>query len=362
MAEAIIKSPPHQTVIKRILILRWGGVGDFLLTLPAIYSVRKHFPHAHIAIMGSTDTIDLAASKEYADEFLHFDWAISSDWREAREAARLGMMQKLKEFDFIINYHSFGQVDALLDDCGVNYLSFEDKVFLRERKHASEHFCDLLRSIPAASVFSRPKVYLNSEERRFAINFLNHHGLDLRNDCIIAVHVGSGDPQKRWFPDRYRDVISSIVGSGAKVLLLSGPSDDDIVGLVYEGAERDNVFIVRGIPIRKVAAIIERSTLFLGNDSGLMHLASAVGIPIVSLFGPSDPVTWGPIGARNVIVIGNCTRIDLDEEACRSCGFQECLDSIKTEDVIRVVRERLKYLRSFLSANCLGRHLSSRFE
>ena len=362
MTAAPSKSPPHQTKTMRILILRWGGVGDFLLTLPAIYSVRKHFSHAHIAIMGNADTIDLAAGKEYADEFLPFDWAVSSHRQEAREAARLGMIQKLKEFDFIINYHSLGQVDALLDDCGVYYLGFEDKVFLGERKHASEHFCDFVRSIPAASVFSLPKVYLSSEERRFALNFLNDHGLDLRNDCIVAVHVGSGDPRKRWFPDRYGEVISSIVGSGAKVFLLSGPSDDDIVAQVYEGVERNKVFIVRGIPIRKVAAIIDRATLFLGNDSGLMHLASAVGTPTVSLFGPSDPVTWGPIGPRNVIVIGNCTRMDLGEAACRSCGFQECLDSIKTEDVIRVVRERLKYLRSFLSANCLGCHLSSRFQ
>jgi len=361
MTEAISKSPPHQTLIKRILILRWGGVGDFLLTLPAIYVVRRHFRHAHLAIMGSTDTIDLAASAEYADELLPFDGAISSDWQEARGAARLRMMQKLREFDLIINYHPFAQVDELLDESGVNYVNFEDEVFLRERKHASEHFCDFVRSIPAAPVFSRPKVYLSAAERRCALNFLSDYGFDLRNDCVVAVHVGSGDPRKRWFPDRFREVIGSLAASGAKVLLLSGPADDDMVRLVYEGAEQDKVFLVRGLPIRKVAAILESATLFLGNDSGLMHLAAAVGTPVVALFGPSDPVTWGPLGPRNVIVMGHCPRTDVEMEACRSCEFQQCLDSIQTAEVIRVVRERLRHLRSFLSVSCLGHHLPCRF-
>lgn len=357
MTEAQSKSPRRQTGIKKILILRWGGIGDFLLTLPAISAVRRHLYHAHLAIMGSDDAIELAATREYADEVLPFDWDITSRQHKAKEAARQRLMQKMREFDFIINYHSFGPIDELLDDCGVNYASFDEQVFFRERKHASEHFSDFVRSIGASSIFSRPKVYLSADEEQFSRNFLTDHGVDLRKDCIVAVHVGSGDPRKRWFPDRYQQVIHRLVGSGAKVLLLLGPHDDDIVRLVYEGGEWDNVIIVHDIPIRSVAAILKRATLFLGNDSGLMHLAAAVGIPIVSLFGPSDPVTWGPLGPRHVILLGNCPITDLDGDVCKSCAFQECLDSIKTEEVIRVVRERLRYLRSFFSGTCLGHHL-----
>ncbi len=352
MAHGSAKPPP----VRSILILRWGGFGDFLLTLPAIYSVRRSFRNALITIMGSADTIALAASAEYADAFLEFDWQIGSEHRETREASRLAMLRKLKKFDFIINFHSFGSLDELLDESGVSYASFDDEVFLRERRHASGHFCDFVRSISALPVFSLPKVYLSAEERRFALKFLNDLGLSLRSDSIGAVHAGSGDPRKRWFPDRYRDVVRSLTDSGAKVLLLSGPSDADIVNLVYEGATRDAVFIGSGIPIRKIAALIEKSALFLGNDSGLMHLASAVGTPVVSLFGPSDPVIWGPLGDRNVVVVGHCSRTDLTAEECRSCAFQECMDSIDTEEVIRVVRDRLQYLRGSQPASCLGRH------
>ena len=342
------------------MILRWGGIGDFLLTLPAIAALRQHFRNAHFAIMGSKSTLDLAASPAYADELLLFDWAVASDQQEVREAGRVGMMQKLQQFNFIINYHPSGPVNGLLNDCGVNYLNFEDEAFLRDRKHASEHFCDLVRSIAADAVFPRPRVYLSSEERRFARIFLQEHGVNWRNDGIVAVHVGSSDPRKRWFPDRYREVIQAIVAGGVQVLLLSGPGDDDVVRLVYEGAPREKIFLLRGLPIRKVAAIIELSMLFLGNDSGLMHLASAVGIPIISLFGPSDPVTWGPIGSRNVVVVGDCPEVDLHAAVCRACIPQKCLDAIKTEDMIRLVKERLKDLRRFLSTHCLGCHFPAR--
>jgi ADP-heptose:LPS heptosyltransferase len=87
-----------------------------------------------------------------------------------------------------------------------------------------------------------------------------------------------------------------------------------------------------------------------------MHRASAVGTPVVSLFGLFDPVIWEPLGDRNVVVIGHCSRTDLTAEECRSCAFQECLDSIDTEGVIRVVRERLKSLRGSPPANCMGQH------
>ena len=288
------------------MILRWGGVGDFLLTLPAVHFIRRFFRNAHIAIMGSSETIALGSSVEYADEFLQFDWAVSRRRRETREAARLAMVRKLREFDFIVNFHPFESLDKLLDESGTSYTSFDDKVFFVQRKHASRNFCDFVRSIPIPAVFSRPRVYLSPRERQFALKYLGDCGLNWRRDRIVAVHAGSGDPGKRWFPDRYRDLVRCLARSGVKVLLLSGPLDGGIVNLVYEGAGSDNVSIVSGLPIRKVAAIIEKSTLFLGNDSGLMHLAAAVDTAVVALFGPSDPVISGPVGNRNVLLVGNC--------------------------------------------------------
>jgi heptosyltransferase III len=356
MPKASAKALPGMNEIKRILILRWGGVGDFLLTLPAIYSVKRTFVNAHIAIMGNADTIALASTPEYGDEFLEFEWAILGGPVESTEAARFRMIRKFGEFDLILNYHSIGPLDELLQECGVDYLTFDDAVFSGERRHASEHFRCFLRKISVPSIYSRPKVYLSQGERQFALNYLALLGIELGRDCTVTVHPGSGDPRKRWFPDRYRKVISAITGRGATVLLLSGPGEDEFLKLVLEGVEPCNVFIVRDLPIRKVAAVIERATLFLGNDSGLMHLASAVGTPIVALFGPSDPVTWGPIGSQSVVLIGNCSETSLDVEVCRSCAFQECLHSIGTEEVIRVVIDRLEYLRGSLSRTCLGYH------
>jgi len=240
----------------------------------------------------------------------------------------------------------------------LNYANFDEEVFLRERRHASRHFCDFVCSLPTPPVFSRPKVYLEPDERQFALGYLSDCGLNWKNDCIIAIHAGSGDPQKRWFADRYRDVVRSLAEGGSKVLLLSGPSDAGIANRVHKEAAHDNVFIVSGKALREVAANIERSTLFFGNDSGLMHLAAAVDTPVVALFGPSDPVVWGPTGNRNAVLIGDCSRLDWADAPCNTCTHQECLDSIKTAEVVRVIRERLRYLSKCLPGGCAGRHFA----
>jgi ADP-heptose:LPS heptosyltransferase len=356
MPKASAKALPEMSEVKRLLILRWGGVGDFLLTLPAVYSARRAFPRAHVAIMANPDTIALASTPEYGDEFLEFEWAIGGGPVASKEAARSRMTRKFREFDLIINYHSIGPVDGLLQECGVHSLTFDDAVFSGERRHASEHFRSFLRKISVPSIYSRPKVYLSQDERQFALNYLARLGIECGRDRAVAVHPGSGDPRKRWFPDRFRKVISAMTGRGAKILLFTGPEEEEFVKLVVEGIEPRNLSIVRDLPIRKVAAVIERATLFLGNDSGLMHLASSVGTPIVALFGPSDPVTWGPVGARNIVLIGNCSRTNLDVEVCRSCDFQECLHSIKADEVVRVVIDRLEYLWGSLSRTCLANH------
>lgn len=356
MPKASAKALPDMREVKRLLILRWGGVGDLLLTLPAVYSARRAFPSAHVAITANPDTIALASTPEYGDEFLEFEWAIGGGPVASKEAARSRMMRKFREFDLIVNYHSIGPIGGLLQECGVHSQTFDDAVFSGERRHASEHFCDFLRKISVPSIYSRPKVYLSQDERQFALNYLTRLGIECGRDCTVAVHPGSGDPRKRWFPDRYRKVITAMAGRGAKILLLTGPEEVKFVELVVEGIPPRNLFVVRDLPIRKVAAIIERATLFLGNDSGLMHLASSVGTPIVALFGPSDPVTWGPVGARNIVLIGNCSRTNLNAEECRSCDFQECLHSIEADEVVRVVMDRLEYLRGSLSRTCLGYH------
>jgi len=303
--------------------------------------------------MGESDTMPLAGGRAYADELYQFDWLIFSDSPDDRNAARLRMMRKLGEFDLVINYQPFGPFLDVLEQCGADCVHFDDASFRSERKHAAEHFSDFLNPLRGCSRFSPPRVFLTPSERRFAAHFLKTRGLHSKDDCLIAVHVGSGERIKRWSPAGYREVVASILESGARVLLLSGPSDYEIVRLVGKGLEKNRISIVEGISIRNMAALIEKTALFFGNDSGLMHLASAVDVPVVSIFGPSDPFIWGPLGMNNVVIYGNCTRRN-SAEGCRSCRAYGCLEAITPEDVIPVLQEKIGLLRGSKTYDCGG--------
>lgn len=343
-------------MVKRLLVLRWGAVGDFLLTLPAIYSLRRHYCNAHIAVMADAHAVSLASSIEYADEFLEFDYAITSDERKARESARLSMLHTFEKFDFIVNFHSFSLLDELLEESGARYTSFCGEVFQEKSKHASRHYRDFIESMLIPPVYSRPKVYLSRGERLFALKYLSDRGLNWRRDCIVALHAGSGDPRKRWFPDRFREVSRRLLEIGAKVMLLSGPFDTEVVNFVRKGLEREGAFIVCDLPIRKVAALMERAMLYVGNDSGLMHLASAVDTPVVSIFGPSSPLVWGPTGPWNTVLVGKCSREEWTLEECKACKFQECLDSVRVEDVTGAALNKLRQLARSSSVQCPGHY------
>jgi ADP-heptose:LPS heptosyltransferase len=323
-----------------LLLMRWGGVGDVVLTLPAMRLIRRACQGDTIAVMGYGEAACLADSAEYADEVLQLDPDIFSPDASEHEAARRRMLRVLRRFDRIVNYHPYPAIVELLRACGVPTVHHDDEIFDRIERHAVEHFLDPLRALEIAPDWSPPQILLRPEEKRSAATILRH--LDLRRgDAIVAVHAGSGDPRKRWPAERYGEVIRWLAGRGVAVLLLSGPADEALVEELHRGISLPRVHRIGGLPLRRMAAVIARSTIYLGNDSGLMHVAAAVGVPVVAVFGPSDPLTWGPIGASNTVLHGSagcpsCTRQELD-----TCPRQRCLETIQTSLVIDVLEKKL---------------------
>jgi heptosyltransferase-2 len=110
---------------------------------------------------------------------------------------------------------------------------------------------------------------------------------------FVAVHPGSGSPAKNWPADRFAGALQAIGAAGA-YLLIEGPADAGAARPLQSGAAA----VARSLPPRVLGAILARARAFLGNDSGISHLAAAWGAPTVALFGPTDPAVWSPVGPR----------------------------------------------------------------
>jgi ADP-heptose:LPS heptosyltransferase len=109
---------------------------------------------------------------------------------------------------------------------------------------------------------------------------------------FLALHPGAGSPAKAWPPDRFA-ALARQHAAGRPWLLVAGPADAEATA---DLATLAGVVVARGLPLRVLGAALSRAGLFVGNDSGVTHLAAAAGAPTLALFGPTDPTTWSPVG------------------------------------------------------------------
>jgi ADP-heptose:LPS heptosyltransferase len=153
----------------------------------------------------------------------------------------------------------------------------------------------------------------------------------------IAVHPGGHYPAQRWPVERFAVVAVALAAKrGGKVVIIGGPGEDELVRTLYRyGAE--HAVIVPAVDVLTLAAVMSRCDLLLGNNSGPLHLAGAIGLPTVSVMGPTDPARFWPMGREQTVL----RRADVACSPCTrgSCGPHDCLVGIGVSEVIEAAQE-----------------------
>jgi ADP-heptose:LPS heptosyltransferase len=151
----------------------------------------------------------------------------------------------------------------------------------------------------------------------------------------FILHPGSGSKKKVWPLERFLSLAQILQDRfGSKILVILGPAEGSEVEKAFEGLDPRTFIPLKGLSLLQVASVMEGCRLFIGNDSGISHLSSALGIPTIALFGPTDPKAWSPRGekvwvVRKEIPCSPCTR-----ERLFQCIDAKCLKRIEIEDVI----------------------------
>jgi len=328
------KEPSPQIEIRRILVLRAGAVGDLILTLPALRALRTAFPRAYLEVMGHPHTLTLIEGQGVAD-------AISSIHRS--EAAYLyvpngpipkELRRTFGAFDLIVAYavDEEGTLPDNLRRTGAKrVISWPPFPSLCSR-HEVDHLLDALKPAGIACPENVPKLFPSPSDRAFAERFWRTHTLHL-SDTVLALHPGSGSPSKCWAPERFARIADwATEVYRAAILLIAGPADGDAVRRTLRRMKRTPI-LASHQTLPHLAAILQRCTTFLGNDSGVTHLAAAVSVPTVALFGPTDPRIWGPRGDHVTILRCETPCAPCDDRDRRACPHRICLEHITIEDV-----------------------------
>ncbi|MDB6093397.1 MAG: rfaC 1 [Verrucomicrobia bacterium] len=254
----------------RILVLRGGALGDFIVTLPALARLRSRWPRAHIELVGNPSAATLALNRALVDR-VHSQ-------HEARWSALYGRADLpealdtwLGEFDLVINFWPDRSGELARRFPRRPAQTFLSADAMPATAPAAAHFCAALRPLG-----------LEPGEMIYPLRVAKPEAGE------VAIHPGSGSPRKNWPVDRWRELSDWLAtDQGLSVTTISGEAED---------AEK---LSVRGHPLHhapldQVADHLARCSLFIGHDSGISHLAAAAGTKCLLLFGPTDPAVWAP--------------------------------------------------------------------
>ena len=287
-------------------MIRGGAIGDFLLTLPAISLLREAFPQARLEILGYEHIISLATSGGYADAARSIEYAPMAGFFNPKADLDAALSAYFAGFQQVVSYlyDPDGFFAGNLRRCGVkNLLEASPKIDV-EGDHAARQL---------ARPLERLALYLDRDvdarlrpapEHQSAADLLLR-GVDSRP--LVAIHPGSGGARKNWPAERWealgRWLFDLADDRRPRVLLVGGESDGETLSALQSAwGTGDHLLVAGNRPLPELAALLTRCRLFLGHDSGISHLAAAVGIPCVLLFGPTDPDIWAPLQPTVTVV------------------------------------------------------------
>ena len=337
--------------MNHILVIHRGSLGDFLLLAPALALLRRKFPQARIEGLGRTEImallcpgiLDSIASAERASLVPFFQASPDLPHREA---------EFFSSFDTVLAYIADPErnFEQNLERLGIKNLIVRPPFPpAGERIHVSKYLLSTIRpllgqrqELAAAEGQGQngraelgPCTFLRftEEEDRQAADLLR---LALSPEKpILAIHAGSGSERKCWPPERFGMLARRLAEEkDCKIALVLGPADERLVMRMSVLRQELGCVLAHNLPLRLLACVLSKCSAYIGNDSGVTHLAAATDIPTLAIFGPTDPAIWAPLGSNIKIIAANAKCSPCTRETMWQCSRQTCLENIALQDVL----------------------------
>jgi len=282
----------------RFLILRGGAIGDFIATLPVLQTLRTQWPNAHIELWGYPHISELALETGLAQSVVSLEQAEMTRFFVPEPKFTDAQVATIRSFELIFNYlyDPVGQVRSNLLLAGAKQVLSGSPLI--KRGHAIPFLLEPLQALALYETDLVPTLDFPETLRKKGRVRLQSLGV---GGQPLVVHPGSGSLAKNWPIDRYVELIQDLRESGREVVVILGEADGEAASTLAH--QLPDVPVLTELSLVELAATLSECSTFLGNDSGIAHLAAAVGLPVVVLFGPSDADTWAPRGRGGVRVL-----------------------------------------------------------
>jgi len=339
---------------KKILVMRYRFIGDTVLTVPFLRNLRLAFPEAEIDLMLEPFSGQVLAGCPYVDRVIPFEFKTIHTYSAAAERSKLaGYLHYWKlirsggyDAAFVLKRSLSSALLVRLAgvprrigfDTEGRGLLLTDRVTYRQDQHEVENFLDCLRVLDIPITSKALELWPTPENNRKMAALTAQAGWR-DEDLKVVIHAAASLPAKQWPLDRFAAVMTVLRDRHHARFVYTGSAADKELYRAIEKLGPFNGLDLCGVTsVRENLSVYKSADLFFGVDSGPMHMAAAMGVPVVALFGPTDERKWGPWGEGHTVVT---KRLSCHPCKPHKCADNECMKLISMQDALAALEKHL---------------------
>lgn len=324
---------------RKILISHSGGIGDLLLSLPAMRLFCQNFSPYSLELLGYPERLALISWDLQAQKIHSFEKAEMAYLYSGQASLPNILKSFLSSFEIALLFgkKQSQNLQSILKEAGVKQVLFLDSFPNCDKLvHVTDYHLAALEKmgLRRKDEWITAPLHLAQEATKFGAHFWREHNIT-PDQKILAIHPGSGNPAKNWSPKNFARV-ADYFAPVAKILLISGPASGSASEGITEVKKELKIakpILAHDLPLIHLAGLLNWCTAYLGNDSGITHLAASLGIPTLAIFGPTNPLVWGPKGERVQILYTDISCSPCWPNFIKNCP-RHCLEAIHAELVV----------------------------
>ena len=338
--------------IERVLIRGTNWIGDVVMTLPAVAAIRMTWPGARLSVLAKPWVAEVYRRSSDVDEVILFEepgchagiggkWRLAAELRQYRfdcaillqNAIEAAIIARLAGIPFRAGYNTDGR--GFLLTHSVRRTSAIRGI------HQIDYYLEMVRALGCLPAGRSVHLHPVRDDDGVSKKLLNEWGIRPGHPLIGLAPGAAYGPAKKWFPERFAAVVDRLIDdTGAQAILFGSDGDRESTAAVRKNARHPLIDIAGRTNLREAIALISRCDLFISNDTGLMHIAGALGIPMVAIFGSTNPKTTSPAGEASVVIHRDVPCSPCLKPICPT-DFS-CMDLIGVDEVYRAARGLMK--------------------
>lgn len=279
----------------RILIVRGGAIGDFILTLPVFAALRQRFPHVHLETLAYPHIAQLALAGGLVDKIQPIEAQALAGFFARNGTLDPTLSDYFSSFDLILSFlydPDFIFQTNVARSSGAQFIAGPHRPNESEEFHAAEVFLKPLERLAIFDADPLPRLQIESD-----------NGFSLAPGKWIALHPGSGSELKNWPEENWEQLVTRLVESTDYFfLLVGGEAESHRLNRLSARVPSERLKVAMHLPLVDLAKSLKHCVAFIGHDSGISHLASAMGLQGLVLWGPTQPRIWRPLHERMTIL------------------------------------------------------------